>query len=55
MITYIQEYLIEHQTEFLNQNPIEILETVNQHETFTELLLKRDDLYMDEIEIWIVY
>src|SRR5581483_3112894 len=79
----IQEYLIEHQTEFLYQNPTGILETVSQHETFTdlcnfcldkickepkilfesdrfinlkapllELLLKRDDLYMDELEIW---
>ena len=83
LISYIQEFLIEHQTEFLHQNPIGILETVYQHETFTdlwslclekiceepkilfysdkfinlkaqllELLLKRDDLYMDEIEIW---
>ena len=82
LIPYIQEFLIEHQTEFLYQNPIGILETVYQHETFTslwnfclekickepkilfnsdnfinlkaqllELLLKRDDLYMDEIEI----
>src|ERR1051325_4731614 len=83
LISHIQEYLIEHQTEFLHQNPIGILEMVYQHETFTdlwsfclekiceepkilfnsdkfvnlkapllELLLKRDDLYMDEIEIW---
>jgi hypothetical protein len=83
LITYIQEYLIEHQTEFLHQNPTGILETVYQHETFMdlwnfclekiceepkilfnsdnfinlkapllELLLKRDDLNMDEIEIW---
>ncbi|RGB40477.1 hypothetical protein C1646_687605 [Rhizophagus diaphanus] len=83
LITYIQEYLIEHQTEFLHQNPTGILETVYQHETFTdlwnfclekiceepkilfnsddfinlkapllELLLKRDDLNMNEIEIW---
>ncbi|RGB26485.1 hypothetical protein C1646_721024 [Rhizophagus diaphanus] len=83
LITYIQEYLIEHQTEFLHQNPTGILEAVYQHETFTdlwnfclekiceepkilfnsdnfinlkapllELLLKRDDLNMDEIEIW---
>src|SRR2546427_6687206 len=75
--------LIEHQTEFLYQNPTGILETVYQHETFTdlwnfclekvceepkilfnsdkflnlkapllELLLKRDDLNIDEIEIW---
>jgi hypothetical protein len=83
LITYIQEYLIEHQAEFLHQNPTGILEIVYQHETFTdlwdfclekiceepkilfnsdnfinlkasllELLLKRDDLNMEEIEIW---
>jgi hypothetical protein len=83
LIFYIQEYLIEHQTEFLHQNPTSILETIYQHETFTdlwnfclekiceepqilfnsdkfinlkapllELLLKRDDLNMEEIEIW---
>ncbi|RGB33848.1 hypothetical protein C1646_761261 [Rhizophagus diaphanus] len=83
LITYIQEYLIEHQTEFLHQNPTGILETVYQHETFTdlwefclekiceepkilfysdkfidlkapllEMLIKRDDLNMEEIEIW---
>ncbi|RGB35314.1 hypothetical protein C1646_814829 [Rhizophagus diaphanus] len=83
LISHIQEYLIEHQTEFLNQNPSGILETVYQHEAFTdlwnfclekicdepkilfdsdefvnlkapllELLLKRDDLNMDEIEVW---
>ncbi|PKY30236.1 BTB-domain-containing protein [Rhizophagus irregularis] len=37
LITYIQEYLIEHQTEFLHQNPTGILETVYQHETFMDL------------------
>ena len=83
LISHIQEFLIEHQTEFLHQNPTGILETVYQHETFTnlwnfclekvceepkilfdsdqflnlkapllELLLKRDDLNLDEIEIW---
>src|ERR1044071_9185590 len=83
LISHIQEYLIEHQAEFLHQNPTGILETVYQHETFTdlwnfcleviceepkmlfnsdqfinlkapllELLLKRDDLNVDEIEIW---
>src|SRR6266542_1408411 len=83
LISHIQEFLIEHQTEFLKQNPTGILETVYQHETFTdlwnfclekiceepkilfnsdkfinlkapllELLLKRDDLYLSEIEIW---
>ncbi|EXX67247.1 hypothetical protein RirG_116140 [Rhizophagus irregularis DAOM 197198w] len=83
LVSHIQEFLIEHKTEFLQQNPTGILETIYQHETFTdlwnfclekiceepkilfssdkfinlkapllELLLKRDDLYMDEIEIW---
>ncbi|EXX70301.1 BTB/POZ protein [Rhizophagus irregularis DAOM 181602=DAOM 197198] len=83
LVSHIQEFLIEHKTEFLQQNPTGILETVYQHEAFTdlwnfcleniceepkilfssdnfinlkaplmELLLKRDDLYMDEIEIW---
>src|SRR5205085_2289788 len=83
LISYIQEFLIEHQTEFLHQNPTGILETVYQHETFMdlwnfclekiceepkvlfnsdnfinlkapllELLLKRDDLDLNEIEIW---
>ncbi|RGB26483.1 hypothetical protein C1646_820363 [Rhizophagus diaphanus] len=37
LITYIQEYLIVHQTDFLHQNPTEILETVYQHKTFTGL------------------
>src|SRR2546421_12104144 len=83
LISYIQEFLIEHKAGFLRQNPTGILETVYQHETFTdlwnfclekickepkilfnsdnfinlkapllELLLKRDDLDIDEIEIW---
>ena len=83
MISHVQEFLIEHKTEFLHQNPTGILETVYQHETFTdlwnfcleiiceelkilfgsdkfidlkapllELLLKRNDLYLNEIEIW---
>ncbi|CAB4426459.1 unnamed protein product [Rhizophagus irregularis] len=83
LVSHIQEFLIEHQTEVLNQNPTEILETIYQHETFTdlwnfcldkiceepkilfssdnfinlkapllELLLKRDDLNMSEVEIW---
>src|SRR6185295_12448970 len=37
LISHIQEYLIEHQTEFLHQNPTDILETVYQYETFTSL------------------
>ena len=37
LISHIQEFLIEHQAEFLQQNPTGILETVYQHETFTEL------------------
>src|SRR5688572_12980824 len=83
LISYVQEFLIEHQTEFLYQNPTGILETVYQHEPFTdlwdfclekickepkilfdsdnftnlkapllEMLLKRDDLDLDEIEVW---
>src|SRR6266496_3386049 len=83
LISHIQEFLIKHQTEFLCQNPTGILETVYQHETFTdlwnfclekiceepkilfdsnkfinlkapllELMLKRDDLNMKEIEVW---
>ena len=83
LISHVQEFLIEHKAEFLQQNPTGILETVYQHETFTdlwnfclekiceepkilfnsdkfinlkapllELLLQRDDLDMDEIEIW---
>jgi hypothetical protein len=80
---YIQEFLIENQKEFLQNNPVGILEVATQHETFTTLrnyaleticqepnilfgtdkilslpaqilesLLKRDDLALDEIEIW---
>src|SRR5947208_2216244 len=83
LISYIQEFLIEHQAELLHQNPTGILETVYQHESFTnlwnfcldkiceepkilfnsdtfinlkapllELLLKRDDLNVEEVEIW---
>jgi hypothetical protein len=83
LISHVQKFLIEHRTEFLHQNLTGILETVYQHETFTdlwkfcleivceepkilfnsdkfinlkapllELLLKRDDMNMDEIEIW---
>jgi hypothetical protein len=83
LISHIQEYLIKRQTEFLHQNPTDVLEIVYQHETFTdlwnfylekiceepkilfdsdkfinlkasllELLLKRDDLNMDEIKVW---
>ena len=86
LISHIQEFLIKHQTEFLHQNPTSILETVYQHETFTDLwnfclekvceepkillnsdefiklkapllevLLKRDDLNVDEIDIWEIY
>ncbi|CAB4377963.1 unnamed protein product [Rhizophagus irregularis] len=83
LIICIQEYLIKHHHEFLQKNLVEILETVYQRETFTdlwnyyvekicdkpdvlfksdkfinlkapllELLLKRDDLSLDEIDIW---
>ena len=40
LISCIQEYLVNHKYEFLQQNPIEILETVyqvNQHDTFKDL------------------
>src|ERR1700753_2041048 len=38
LIPYIREFLIEHQTEFLHQNPTgSILETVYQHESFMDL------------------
>ncbi|GBC01432.1 hypothetical protein RclHR1_04190016 [Rhizophagus clarus] len=84
LITCIREYLIKNQCEFLQQqNSIEILESIYQHESFKdlwnfylekiceepeilfksekfinlkapllELLLKRDDLNLDEIIIW---
>src|SRR5690349_22748229 len=37
LISHVQEYLIEHQTEFLHQNPTSILEIIYQHENFTDL------------------
>ncbi|GBB89319.1 hypothetical protein RclHR1_00160035 [Rhizophagus clarus] len=80
---YVQEFLIENKKEFLQHDPIGILEATFQHETFTTLkdyaleticqepnilfgtdeilslpaqllesLLKRDDLALDEIEVW---
>src|SRR4051812_39078767 len=80
---YIQELLVKNQKEFLQNDPIGILEVAFQHETFTTLrdygleticqdpeilfdtdkilslpaqilesLLKRDDLTLDEIEVW---
>ncbi|EXX75599.1 hypothetical protein GLOIN_2v1769286 [Rhizophagus irregularis DAOM 181602=DAOM 197198] len=83
LINHIQEYLIKYQNEFLQQNPLEILEIIYHYETFKdlfnyfikkiceepellfnsdkfinlkspllELLLKRDDLLLDEIVIW---
>ncbi|RIA86971.1 BTB/POZ protein [Glomus cerebriforme] len=83
LISHIQEFLIENHNECLHKNPIGILDTIYQHETFTELwkfclekicrkpqiffnsdkfinlkapllelLLKRDDLNLSEIEIW---
>ncbi|GBC17645.2 hypothetical protein GLOIN_2v1838245 [Rhizophagus irregularis DAOM 181602=DAOM 197198] len=42
---YIQEYLTEHQDEFLQQNPIEIFEAVYQNESFPILW----DLYLEKI------
>jgi hypothetical protein len=83
LIPRIEEYLIKHQHEFLQQNPKGILEAIYQNESLTnlldycldkiceepeilfntdkfinlkepmiELLLKRDDLHLEEIEIW---
>src|SRR6266542_4085436 len=83
LIPRIEEYLIKNQHEFLQKNPMGILEIIYQHESFTklwnfhleqicenpkmlfnsdefisikapllELLLKRDDLSLEEIEIW---
>ncbi|GBC08562.1 hypothetical protein RclHR1_08210007 [Rhizophagus clarus] len=87
LIPYINEYLIKHQRDFLQKNPIEVLEVVyqvnqrdelfsdlwnhcleeictksdilfkpdefaNLNASLVELLLKRDDLYLDEIDIW---
>jgi hypothetical protein len=83
LIPRVQDYLIKYQDKFLQQNPIEILETVYLHESFTDLwnycleticenpnilfesdnftglkapllklLLKRDDLNLNEIVIW---
>jgi len=80
---YIQEFLIENQKEFLQNDPVGILEISFQHETFTTLkdycleticqepevlfgtdkilslsaqtlesLIKRDNLALDEIEVW---
>ena len=37
LISYVQEFLIEHKAGFLQQNPTGILETVYQHETFIDL------------------
>ncbi|GBC49037.2 hypothetical protein GLOIN_2v1837915 [Rhizophagus irregularis DAOM 181602=DAOM 197198] len=38
LISYIQNYLIKNQDEFLQQDPKGILEAVYQHESFTDLL-----------------
>ncbi|GBB93275.1 hypothetical protein RclHR1_02140028 [Rhizophagus clarus] len=37
LISYIQNYLINHRDEYLQQDPIGILEAVYQHESFTDL------------------
>ncbi|GBC07283.1 hypothetical protein RclHR1_07360006 [Rhizophagus clarus] len=37
LIHHVQEYLIKHRYEFLQQSPIKILEIVYRYETFTEL------------------
>jgi hypothetical protein len=38
LIPRVQEYLIKHRHEFLLQNPVELLEMIYQHESFTDLL-----------------
>ncbi|GBB83318.1 hypothetical protein RclHR1_10050001 [Rhizophagus clarus] len=83
LITFVQKYLIENQTEWLQNNFVKVLHTVFQFESCKQLqdyclesicddpepffnspnfptleknillgLLKRDDLSMDEIELW---
>ena len=37
LIPCIQEYLIKRRSEFLQQNFVEIIKTIYQHESFTEL------------------
>src|SRR5581483_8564714 len=37
LTNYIQEYLVKQRDKFLQQNPIEIFETVYQRENFTDL------------------
>jgi len=37
LISCVQNYLIKHQYEFLQQNPTGILETVYQRQNFTDL------------------
>ncbi|POG64722.1 hypothetical protein GLOIN_2v1483637 [Rhizophagus irregularis DAOM 181602=DAOM 197198] len=51
LIPHVQEYLIYHQDEFLQQNPIEILETVYQHESFTDLWNYCLEMICDEPEM----
>ncbi|PKY57063.1 hypothetical protein RhiirA4_477869 [Rhizophagus irregularis] len=45
LILCIQEYLIKHHRELFQQNSIEILKTIYQHESFTELW----NFYLDRI------
>jgi hypothetical protein len=83
LITFVQKYLIENQSEWLQNNLVKVLHTVFQFESCKQLqdyclesicedpepffnspkfstleknillgLLKRDDLSMDEIELW---
>ena len=39
LVSHVQEFLIEHKTEFLHQNPADILETVYQHEPYEIIFL----------------
>ncbi|GBC03407.1 hypothetical protein RclHR1_05100003 [Rhizophagus clarus] len=49
LIPYIQEYLIKHQTEFLYQNPIGVLETIYQHKTFMDLFTDLWDFCLEKV------
>ncbi|RGB42265.1 hypothetical protein C1646_810101 [Rhizophagus diaphanus] len=80
LIPRVEKHLIKYQYEFLYQNPLRILQTIYQNESFTslvdfffnkicenfvnsdkfitiqphllEFLLKRDDLHLEEVDIW---
>ncbi|CAB4430898.1 unnamed protein product [Rhizophagus irregularis] len=51
---YIQEYLTEHQDEFLQQNPIEIFEAAQHFAIFSGWIEKKNDSYYNGATIVIV-